>query len=254
MWIIYLLMFSACMPKNEKYGGDGDGKWPESWNADMEIALGYGGGMTPEHWEMNVKGDSATYEYNYSQNKTIVKVLLTKEELDSIADIVHKVEPHKIRMKEHAVIYDKGSTFVRIRHKSRILTLSEGATESFTDGGWKDFSKIYNLVFNMVERKAKKSMINLTINVNCTGGNGYWSHIQNNHRTIKMFGCNDTARTETIRIYPGSHAFFAYVFKSEDGQYRYSQKTWPFNNFTLRMTKDTVLNFMLKDSILELKR
>lgn len=254
MWTIMLLALTACLPKNQKYGNDGGGKWPESWNTDMEISLGYGGGMTPEHWEMRVKGDSATYTYSYSQNETVVKVLLSKEELDSIAQIIHEVEPHKIRMREHEVIYDKGSTYVTIRHKTRILTLSEGATESFTHDGYKDFNKIYSLVYNMVERKAKKTQINVTVNVTCTGAKDYWTQIQNNDRFVKLFGCADSARTETIKVYPGSHAFYAYIFRSETGEYKYPGKSWPFNHVTLRMTKDTVLNFQLKDSLLELKK
>ncbi|MFI5204078.1 MAG: hypothetical protein ACHQF2_06240 [Flavobacteriales bacterium] len=256
MWILIVLAFTACLPKNQKSGGNNDpgGKWPEEWNADMEVSVGYGGGMTPEWWDMTVKGDSATYKHSYSQNEIVIKVKLSKEELDSIARVIRKNEPHKIKMKEHGIIYDKGTTFLKIRHKQRILTVAESANESFTKDGWKDFNKMYSMVSRIVERNTRKTKINVTVNVECKGSKGYWCQIQHNDRFIKVFGCVDTARTAEINIYPGRHAFYAYIFKSEDGLYKYPQKNWPFNNVDLRIMKDTVINFQLKDSILELRK
>src|SRR5688572_24246870 len=112
MWLIFLLAFTACLPKNQKPDGNGDkgGKWPEEWNADMEVSIGQNGGMRPEWWEMTVKADSATYKHSFNRNQTVVKVKLSKQDLDSIAGAIHKSKPHKIKMKEHAVIYDKGTT------------------------------------------------------------------------------------------------------------------------------------------------
>jgi hypothetical protein len=183
-----------------------------------------------------------------------VRVLLSKIELDSISASIKKAQPHKVIMKEHGIIYDKGTTFARMRNGSKINTLSESANESFTKTGWKQFSLIYSTVNRIVRRNIEKEKIELTINLNCTGANIYWLNLQANQTNIGLLGCNDTSKIIQFKLLPGKYVFYAHIFKSENGLYKYPQKTWPFNQQEIQIKKDTIINFQLKDSILELKR
>jgi hypothetical protein len=155
-------------------------------------------------------------------------------------------------MKKHAVIYDKGSTYMRIRVKNKSISLSNGATESFTKKGWQKFGNIFATVNRIVMRNVNKHRINLTIRLDYKGSKNYWCHLQHNFRSMGIFGFPDTARVSVFETLPGRHSFNGYAFMSEDGKYKYGQKAWQMDYTAMRITRDTVLNFQLKDSVLQL--
>jgi hypothetical protein len=252
MWRIAFLLFSSCLTKNAAENQSCN--WPAEWNQDMELRIDRGGGMVPEWWKINVKGDSATYEYNFQHHLSQVAVKLSKTDLDSIAYLIQYAKPEKIKMKKHGVIHDKGSTHLMLNYKQCRLSIGESATESFSEKDGVNFWQLISLVRRVIDREAKKVKLIFRVEVECKGSSYFWAHLQVNFLELKTMGCPDTARTQNTQLLPGQHTVFAYVFKSKDGKHSSGEKIWQGESLSFSIHKDTLVKFVLKDSALVLKR
>jgi hypothetical protein len=249
---ILFLLFSCFSRDSSSYDAQVIGKWPDKWNNDMEVSIGRNGGRMPESWEITIKNDSAWYKRSFAGSVTAVRAKLSQAQLDSIAFVVNSAAPHKIKMEKHAIIHDKGTTYIRLRYKDQVLSLEESATKSLSLKGRKNFNKIYDTVWSIVQRETQKLQLKVTLEIHCVQPGNYWCYFQQGSTSLGQLGCPDSARTNTVKVFPGEQTFYGYVFQSANGRYKYPQKTWPFDPVSFSIQKDTVLKFALMDSVLTL--
>jgi hypothetical protein len=252
MWRIALLLFSSCLAKNTPESQECH--WPSEWDKGMELEINGGGGMVPEWWKIKVKEDIAIYQYNFQHHLSEVSVKLSKTDLDSIASLIRFAKPEKIKMKKHSVIYDKGSTHLMLHYNQCRLSIGESATESFNEKDGENFWKLISMVHRMIDREGEKKKLNLGVEVECARNNGYWAHLQVNFLELGTMDCAHTSRIKTTRVFPGQHTIFSYVFKSKDGSHASGERIWQGESFSFSIHKDTMVKFVLKDSLLVLRR
>jgi hypothetical protein len=111
----------------------------------------------PGGWEITVKGDSAVHEHYKVGKKLVERVVLTRNELDKIAETIRQTRPDRIRMKHyHTAIDDKATSYLQLKHSKYSVSLTEGASTQIRGKAAKDYVYLFNTVRDIVMAKCAK--------------------------------------------------------------------------------------------------
>jgi hypothetical protein len=130
---------------------------PASWQTGMTITMTYGGGMTP-YTDTVFISDSGCYFAARTQGKLTKHVfILTKNELDSLAQFLRRRNFDKISEGARPVLtYDKGSTSILLQWDDHFVGAGTSASMDLEDKQQEDFYAVSNYLDQLVASHSKK--------------------------------------------------------------------------------------------------
>ena len=147
-----LLLFTACVNSFSQ------SKLPDSWPANMELKITYGGGMRYYSSTLEIKKTGSYILINEEGKETKTELAFSQKKLDELVKFLKANQFDKIKsVMRPGIVYDMGTTSTTLTWGEQVFGMSTGSSQEIPAKYQKQYSIIDNYIDTMVEKKLKHS-------------------------------------------------------------------------------------------------
>jgi hypothetical protein len=148
--VVFLLLFLSCN------GLFSQSKLPDTWPADMELKITYGGGMRYYSSETVIRLDGGYILINEEGVEKKTALHFTQQELDKLLKVLKTNKFDLIRSEPRmGIVYDMGTTSTLLTWGNRVSGVSIGASTFLPDKYTKQFQAVDAYIDSLLALKAK---------------------------------------------------------------------------------------------------
>lgn len=124
---------------------------------DLEIRLGFDGGMRPRYYEMTIKGLAGLIQGRHRRKKIDVRFTLSAAAMDRLWQIIRRNRFDQIGVRQEGKVYDRGGYRVSVAWDGRSIRVNDSG-RSFVERSWrKQFSAVLEALKQVYQAELKKS-------------------------------------------------------------------------------------------------
>lgn len=152
-----LSLFSCGGKKNGNESGGEKIVYPDKWEKDMAVEIGYGGGMSPDWYTIYISYDSSYMESGAIDITNKWYFSMVSDYLDSLAVLIRDNDIASIESEDAGgTIYDKGTTHLTLTMGGKTYKMEDSAVKLIKGENGKKFRAVFDFIYMIANNEVNK--------------------------------------------------------------------------------------------------